>query len=448
MTDDITDDFLTDAAPSTALIVRRPLDKLPTEFVDFTGSGPAARPKDTYRGALAAIGKLGLDCSFNIFKNEYLISGSMLANDVGELSDGTCLDLRHLIREAFDFEPSKANMQDAAMRACRIRTFHPIRNYLASVKWDGTPRVENLLRDYLNSKDTGFNRAVSRITMMASVRRILKPGTKFDYMLVLNSDEGFNKSTAIETLYGGSDYYTDQSIIGLNPQQTEEVLRGRWASEAPELTGLSKADWNALKAALSRTHDRTRRVYDRNPISGARTSIQWATSNDDTYLRALSGENRRFFSIDVLAMIDVDKILRDRDQLWAEAVVMEATGESVMLPEAFWAEARRERLLRTEEDPWVDEFRYIDRIGKRELEVCKRERRISDHYSQTETEQRISTQFCLGQLGLHAKDIQPQHGSRLNRVMKSLGWERPPGGVRIGSKNQRGYKRTLADDLM
>lgn len=131
--------------PSRALA--KPVSNVSTEFVDFTGSGDSARPKDTMMNALVALDKLGLDCRYDIFKNEFLIKGNVLSTDVGELSDLTCLALRQIIRENFLFEPSKNNMQDAAMRACTLRTFHPIKDYLASVTWDGLPRLEFLLED-------------------------------------------------------------------------------------------------------------------------------------------------------------------------------------------------------------------------------------------------------------------------------------------------------------
>jgi predicted P-loop ATPase len=426
--------------PSRALVPIKPIDRLPTDFVDFMGSGASARPKDTMMNALIALDKLGLDCRYNIFKNEFLISGKVLASDVGELSDLSCLALRQAVRENFLFEPSKNNMQDAATRFCTMRTFHPIKDYLAALEWDGLPRIEFLLEDYFNAKPTPFNRAVSRIVLMASVRRIDKPGTKFDYMTVLRSAEGFNKSSAIETLYGGPEYFTDQSIIGLNTRDTEEALRGKWANEAPELSGISKADWNKLKASLSRTHDRTRRVFDRNLTGGARTSIPWGTTNDDQYLRALSGMNRRFFSVDVQAMIDLDKLRADRDQIWAEAVVMEARGEAISLPSEFWDDANAERILRTEADPWEDILCDVADAGAEDIRATAKRGKSSQHYEETDDEERVSSRFVLDMLGIRPDTVQPQHASRVARVMKSQGWA-GPSVMKIGGKPVRGYKR-------
>jgi hypothetical protein len=421
-----------------------PLD-LPTEFRDFAGKDKDAPPADTLHSSLVALRKLGIDCRYNIFRDEYLIGGDALAlNDVGELSDNAVLALRHIVGENFGFEPSGRMMQDAVQRACTMRSFHPIKDYLAGLpRWDGFPRVDTLLPDYFNAPDTPFNRAVSRIVMMASVRRIKTPGTKFDYMTVLQSEEGYNKSSAISALYG-ADNFTDQSTIGLNAKEVEETLRGRWAQESPELSGIGKADWNRLKASLSRGNDRVRRAYGRNPINALRTAMQWGTTNDDAYLRALSGMNRRFFSIDVLKLIDVAKIISDRDDIWAEAVELEATGESVMLPEKFWADARAERDKRTELDPWEDTLADVSERGAREARAAEREGRRSPCFEVTDDgEERISSGYLFDVIGFGEKERNTMHGARIARVMKKQGWA-GPAPLRVGGKTVKGYTRRAA----
>ena len=425
------------------------ITSLPSDFVDYAGRGKDAPPADTLRSSLIALEKLGLDCSFDVFRNRALIGGAFLkevnpASDDSErpeVSDPIVLGLRELIAANFGFEPSARMMQDAVMRACHKRSFHPIKDYFAGLTWDGLPRVEFLLRDYFNAPPTPFNRAVSRCVMMASVRRIKVPGTKFDYMTVLQSEEGYDKSSAIKALYG-EDNFTDATTIGLSRRDTEEVLRGMWAQESPELQGISKTDWNKFKAQISTQNDRSRRVFDRNPIDAKRTAIQWGTANDDTYLRALSGMNRRFFSVDVLKSCDVTKIIADRDQLWAEAVEMEAAGESVMLPEKFWADANAERLKRTEDDPWED---ILSKVGKVNAGVTPepsdyeviRDEMLGD-------EERVSSSYLFDLLGFAAGHTRlPHHGSHIARVMKKLGWTYRRGNVRIGPASCKGYTRPL-----
>src|ERR1700739_1121227 len=95
-----------------------PLDSaLPPDFIDWDGKGPNARPADTLLNSLIALNKLDLDCSYNIFRNEFLISGQLLTLSlVGELSDNAVLGVRELIARNFEFEPSSRMMQDAIKR--------------------------------------------------------------------------------------------------------------------------------------------------------------------------------------------------------------------------------------------------------------------------------------------------------------------------------------------
>lgn len=422
-----------------------PVNAIPENFLDYKGSGDGARPDNTFMNALIALRKLGLDGRYDIFRNEFLLgSATLIPNETGELSDLACLSLRQLIRQQFGFEPSAQNMQDAATRFCTMKTFHPIKDYFTGLPaWDGTPRVDKLLSGYFNAPDTPFNAAVSRIVLMASVRRILRPGTKFDYMTVLQSEEGYNKSSAISALYG-EENYSAETIIGKNSQALEETVRGIWALENAELDGISKVDWGKMKTGLSKQSDRVRRAFGRNPINSKRTVIQWGTTNDETYLRALSGENRRFFSIDVLSMISLEKIIADRDQIWAEACLLEATGESVALPPEFWLDARAARVSRTQDDPWQDILADVSDAGAEDARVCKPSR---SYEIDGDGFERIASGFVLGQLGLNSKDLQPHHASRAGRVMKALGWQ-GPALLRINGKPVRGYSRDALADLM
>ncbi|WP_426438553.1 VapE domain-containing protein [Bradyrhizobium genosp. P] len=415
--------------------------ELPDEFRDFAGKGKDAMPANSMHSSLVALKKLGLDCSYNVFRNEYLIGGASFGEGT-ELSDNAELALRHIIADNFGFEPSPVVMHDAVRRACTMRSFHPVRDYLNSLPpWDGIERASRLLPDYFMTADTAFTRGVSRILVMASVRRIFKPGTKFDYLSVLHSKEGLNKSSAISALYGET-FYTDQSTILLNARDTEEALRGHWAQEIAELDGLGKADWGRLKAQLSRTNDRNRRVFERNPTSAPRSCVQWATTNDHTYLRALSGMNRRFFSLDVLKMIDVAKIVADRDDIWSEAVEMEASGESIMLPQALWADAAVERQKRTAHDPWED---VLTDVSERGVEAARAAIKRGDvvPYEIIGDEERVASSFLLDTLCIQEKDRQPQHASRAALVMRLFQWEGPTS-VRIGGRNVKGYTRPMA----
>ena len=111
-----------------------------------------------------------------------------------------------------------------------------------------------MLIDYFKAPDTPFIRAVSRIMMVASVRRIFVPGCKFDYMCVLESPEGFNKSSALITLYGPP-WHTDNSILGMTNKELQETVAGKWCVECAELSGMNKGDVEKIKNQPSKIEE-------------------------------------------------------------------------------------------------------------------------------------------------------------------------------------------------
>lgn len=418
---------------------------LPLEFRDLKGKGENERPDGTYYNALVALGKLGLKCSYDVFHGVYEINGHLLTLfEVGELSDPGCRALRELIRTNFQFDPGASNMADAAKRKCEANSFHPIKDYLRSLRWDGVGRIDTFLIDFFGAADTPFNRAVSRIVLTASVRRIEIPGTKFDYITVLESPEGYNKSTALKVLYG-EENFSDQSILGLSPQQAEETLRGMWGLECAELGGMRKGDQDKIKAQLSRTNDRVRRSYDRLPVNAKRTAILWGSTNDHEYLRAQSGENRRFFPVKV-GRIDIDRLIADRDQIWAEAADRELLGENIMLPEQLWGAARAERATRTQHEPWEDELAGIgERAARYSATVDAEDGGLADvvQYEVVGDEERIASRYIIGVgLGIPVDKRTTDVSKRVTAIMREQGWA-GPALMRIAGVPMRGYSRPM-----
>ena len=407
-------------------------------WADIIGkSGEPLETMKTTRQALAAFEGAGIVCSYDIFHDRRLIGGEILGSEHGQISDDVCLKLREMIRDQFNFDPGKNNMWDAINLACRENAYHPILDYLKALTWDGKHRIDTWLIDYMNAPNTPFVRAVSAMTLTASVRRVRKPGTKFDYMTVLESPEGENKSSALAALYGAENF-SDQSILGLTDKELQEAVRGRWGMEAADLSGMRRADVERLKAQLSRQEDRTRPAYGRAVIDTPRCGVFWGTTNDAQYLRSQTG-NRRFLPVPV-ARIDVKRIIADRDQLWAEACVADDLEMDIMLPEALWAAAAVEQDARTERDPWLDLLRDVARHGAREKD--------RGAYEVLDTgEERISSMFILRDvIMIESRNLTPEHGKRLSRVLGRLGWNGPKP-MRINGKTERGYWRVTPDPL-
>lgn len=211
------------------------------------------------------------------------------------------------------------------------RLYHPVKEYLNGLSWDGTKRLENLLVDYLGAEDTPYVRAVTRKTLVAAVARIYEPGTKFDSILVLNGPQGIGKSTLFARL--GREWYSDSlSISDMKDKTASEKLQGYWILELGELAGIRKMDVETVKSFITRTDDKYRKAYGVNVESHPRQCIiVGSTNSDGGFLRDVTG-NRRFWPVRVLGKgrhkpWDLDAV----DQIWAEAAEYYHQGEELFL---------------------------------------------------------------------------------------------------------------------
>ena len=380
-------------------------EPLPWDSVNKNGI-----PKRSCANARIAIGALNIRCGYDEFHDRLLIDGPAIASWAGEVSDYVCQVLRDQIFERFRFDPGKEHLHDAVVQLCLRHRFNPITDYLDGLRWDGTPRLDSWLSCYLSAEDTVLNRAIGRLTLVAAVRRVRDPGCKFDQIVVLEGKEGTMKSTAIELL-AGKPNFSDQSILGMKDREQQECLKGCWLYEIADLSGMRKAEVEHVKAFASRTHDRARPAYGRFRIDQPRRCVLFATTNDDTYLKSQTG-NRRFWPVRT-DRIDIEALHRDRDQLWAEAAQIEATGLSLVLPGELWPRAQVEQDKRLERDPWDDLL--VNVKGD-----------VHPNPKRNGYEERVAnTDLLTTVLGLKAEKIHEQQGRRLAYCMRRLGWDGP-----------------------
>lgn len=202
--------------------------------------------------------------------------------------------------------------------------FHPVREYLLGLHWDGLPRIDHWLIEHLGAEDNGLNRAFGAKWLIGCVARIMQPGCKLDTALILEARQGLMKSTALATL--GSPWFTDH-MPELGSKDAMEQLQGVWIIELAELSSLSRAEAGRIKAFLSTRTDRFRPSYGRTAADHPRQcgfggSINPAGSG---YLKDETG-NRRFWCVKCAEgwpddrRVDIPALAAQRDQLWAEAV--------------------------------------------------------------------------------------------------------------------------------
>ena len=212
----------------------------------------------------------------------------------------------------------------AVIAVARRYRRHPIREYLTSLKWDGKPRIETMLMDMFGAEDNKYSRQASMCFMVGAVARVLwmdpkNPalGAKVDFMLVLEGQQGKQKSTALGELFDTRWFVeTSESPTGKDFYQ---VIQGCWGVEIGEMDSFGKADVTAVKVAITRRTDKFRAPYERMPNSYRRECIFVGTTNDSQYLKDATG-GRRFLPVRADGDVDVPRIIAERDQLWAEAV--------------------------------------------------------------------------------------------------------------------------------
>ena len=248
---------------------------------------------------------------------------------------------------------SQRNYQIGVAKVTDDRAYHPIKNFFAGLpEWDGVVRAETLLIDYLGAEDNEYTRMVTRKTLCAAVARIEHPGIKFDYILVLNGDQGIGKSTLIARL--GKEWYSDSlALTDMNDKTAAEKLQGYWIMEIGELAGMKKADIDKVKAFISRQDDKYRASFGRRVTPHPRQCIFIGTTNSQNgYLRDITG-NRRFWTVKTPGTGRLKPWqLTDEDakQIWAEAIVLQKNGEKLYLDRNLEKYAQDEQAEAMEQD--------------------------------------------------------------------------------------------------
>ena len=281
-------------------------------------------------------------------------------SETGYWSDADTTELRkHFETRYKGYKPSKQDIKDAIVASSIKQKFHPVRDYLNSLKWDGKPRLDTLFIDYLGVADSKYTRAVSRKAMVGAVARVMSPGCKFDYMLVFVGKQGRGKSSIIYKLAGGDEWFTD-SMVTFDGNRAFEAVTGKWLIEVPEMHAFDKVTMNQAKAFITKQSDFYRAAYAEFPEDRRRQCIFFGTTNNTDCLRDDTG-GRRFWPLDTDAVERKKNIFVDlepeRDQIWAEAVTYWRAGEPLFLsPELEVAAAEKQESHR-ESHPWEDTIR-------------------------------------------------------------------------------------------
>ena len=394
--------------------------------------------------------------AYNEFANRAVVIGKLPWRSDDNFSDWCDTDdsgLREFIEKYYSIS-STAKCADALALSFEKHRFHPIRDYLNGLEWDGVERVDTLFIDYLGAEDNNYIRTVDRKILVAAVARVFNPGCKFDNMPVLSGPQGIGKSTLIKRL--GQQWYSD-SLTTVSGKEAYEQLQGVWIIEMGEMMATKKADIEATKHFLSKVEDIYRVAYGRRTSRFPRQCIFMGTTNDREFLRDKTG-NRRFWPVDVginkrnKSVFDMTQY--DIDQIWAEALKLYKDGEKLYLTGEEEKEAQNQQDSHSEESAkagLVEE--YLNKLlpaNWYELNISERRNFIHDTDfgdSLEGTMKRAKT--CVMEIWVELfngdpKQLTPLQSREINEILKGLKeWEKNNAPLSFGKiyGKQRAYTR-------
>lgn len=226
---------------------------------------------------------------------------------------------------------SRAALVEAIETVAHARRYHPVREYLQGLHHDGTQRIDKWLVYAIGeSPDTiapalyEYLCLVGRYWLLGMVNRVMEPGCKFDYCPVLEGPGGLGKSTLVEALATAT-FFSDTHFDVSRGKEGQEQVQGLWLYEIAELANFGKAEIGLIKAFITAKVDRYRPSYGKVVEAYPRQCVLVGTTNESTYLRDRTG-NRRFWPVPVRSRIRIPWVMKQRDQLLAEAYALYLAG--------------------------------------------------------------------------------------------------------------------------
>lgn len=246
---------------------------------------------------------------------------------------------------------ARADLEHAINQVAMQYTYHPVRDYLASLSWDGVDRISFIPDEILRTDRTPINVAMVRKWLISAVARALRPGVKADCMLVIMGGQGAQKSTFFKQI-AGEEFFVDCGV-SIDSKDVYLAIRQGWIVELGEMSALrSSKDIEAVKRFLSCAVDIYRSPYARRATRSPRSSIFGATANPSDILNDPTGARR--FWVMTSNSVNTDLLTMQRDQIWAQAIALYQEGEKHWLNEEEEAQLAEIQKTFTESDAWED----------------------------------------------------------------------------------------------
>ena len=342
----------------------------------------------------------------------YPIGGDLV--DPRPLTDTDVTEIQKWLQHAGLERIGRPPVQDAVDCYARKHGYHPVRQYLADLQWDGQERVGNWLQTYLGAEGTEYTQAVGKMFLVAMCARIIEPGCKSDHMLVLEGPQGALKSTACAVL--ADQWFSDNLPDITAGKDASQHLRGKWLIEVAEMHAMNRAEASLLKSFISRTVERYRPAYGRLEVVEPRQCVFIGTTNKEIYLRDETG-GRRFWPVKC-GTIDIERLAEDRDQLFAEAVKLYESQQPWWPDKDFEAEhIAPQQSARYELDAWSDAaMRYLQTVARTTI-----------------------PEIAANALGLDIRHLGIPEQKRIAAILTRLGW------IPRRNKHERWWEKPTGD---
>lgn len=262
------------------------------------------------------------------------------------------LDLSKLKKVTFATEDIKTAIYGVSEK----NRYHPIKQLIEGIQWDGIERAETFFIDCLGVEDNPVNREVTRKWLLACMTRLYKKGCKFDEMLILFGGQGIGKSTTLERLALDT-FYT--KVTGKLNNDTILQTSQSWLVELDELSTLLRTPTQEFKSWLSSRKDTTRAPYEAQPTDFYRGFVVLGTTNDNKILKDHTG-NRRFWILECNEVRIKKSIFNVEEkeilQIWAEVRTWYHKNESLLLSK------ETKKLMEEKTENYVIPIPYTDEI--------------------------------------------------------------------------------------
>lgn len=331
-------------------------------------------------------------------------------------------------------EAKTSTVAEAVALVAERNSYHPIRDFLDGLKWDGEHRLSLFFQRYFSAslmqKLRGsldrYQSIVARRFLISAVARIYEPGCQADQVLILEGVQGAGKSGAVKTL--GAPWVSDTSLA-IGEKDALASLQGVWIVELPEVEEqFVRRSHGGLKAFVTSRVDRFRPAYGRRTRDFPRQCVFIGTTNHEQYFQDTTG-NRRFWPVWV-SSVRLDELRRDRDQLWAEAVALYRAGEPWHLQGDEFQVVQENIEARELADPWVEI------IGAWLAESTTPAERTASDGAEKITVARVLRQA----IGMPAQRINGRGDAmRVGRCLRSLGFVRREAGSKRDRERARHY---------